>query len=340
MKSTKKLLGLSMLGISLNFSSLAYGQDAIGVNAAVKGDVTIISAGQKAKQAIIKEDVFLGEQVNSKKLSSLQIMLKDQTVFTVGPDCDLTIDKFVYDPSKSTNSMSATVSKGMFRFMSGKISKSGVDAVNINTPVSSMGIRGTMVEGLIGPNAIKLAQAEGIIPAGTALDQNGATVITLRGPGENTSGTNTKGEISITSGKHTEIVTGSRGSVFVPYAGAAPITFSISAIGFANFTQGVGTTPTGPQNFNSFKVESYPNSVSPTTTNPSASTSTTSAGTTSSASATGSSAAGAGTAGAGTAAGATGLGIGAVGAVGAGVAGAIIVVEEVTDDNDDEPVSP
>ena len=221
--------------------------------------------------------------------------------------------------------------------MSGKISKSGVDAVNINTPVSSMGIRGTMVEGLIGPNAIKLAQAEGIIPAGTALDQNGATVITLRGPGENTSGINTKGEISITSGKHTEIVTGSRGSVFVPYAGAAPITFSISAIGFANFTQGVGTTPTGPQNFNSFKVESYPNSVSPTTTNPSASTSTTSAGTTSSASATGSSAAGAGTAGAGTAAGATGLG---VGAVGAGVAGAIIVVEEVTDDNDDEPVSP
>ena len=135
-------------------------------------------------------------------------------------------------------------------------------------------------------------------------------------------------------------MTGSRGSVFVPYAGAAPITFSISAIGFANFTQGVGTTPTGPQNFNSFKVESYPNSVSPTTTNPSASTSTTSAGTTSSSSATGSSAAGAGTAGAGTAAGATGLGVGAVGAVGAGVAGAIIVVEEVTDDNDDEPVSP
>lgn len=258
----KQLTSISAMAFALSFASLAHAQSSnIGINAAVKGDVTVSTDEQAAKQAVIKEDVFLGQRVNSKKLSSLQIMLKDQTVFTVGPECDLIIDKFVYDPSKNNNGMTATVSKGMFRFMSGNISKSGVDAVTINTPVSSMGIRGTMVEGLIGPNAIQIAQSEGIIPVGTPLDSIGATIFALRGPGPNTTSTNTKGEINVTSGNHTMMVTGSNRAVFIPSAGAVPIVFSLSPTAFQNFSQGLRTVPTTPETYSSFPIESYLNAA-------------------------------------------------------------------------------
>ncbi len=256
--TNKPLLSISLLVLTLGLSTFASAQSAsIGVNAAVKGDVTVTTVDQIAKQAVVKEEVYLGQMINSKKVSSLQILLKDKTVFTVGPECELTIDKFVYDPNKANNSMVANVSKGMFRFMSGNISNSGADAVSINTPTSSMGIRGTMVEGLVGANAIQIAQGAGIIPAGTALDATGATLFVLRGPGQNTTGMNRKGEITVTSGDHTVIVKGSNRAVFVPSAGAAPIVFSLSPIAFQNFSQNLRTTPTGPATYGRFEIDSH-----------------------------------------------------------------------------------
>lgn len=254
----KSLLSMSALALTLSLSTFASAQSSsIGVNAAVKGDVTITTAEQTAKQAVVRDNVFLGQMINSKKLSSLQIMLKDQTIFTVGAECELTIDKFVYDPNKSNNSMVANVSKGMFRFMSGNISNSGLDAVTINTPTSSMGIRGTMVEGLVGPNAAQIAQNAGVIPAGTAIDANGATLFVLRGPGPNTTGTNRKGEITVTSGGKTVVVKGSNQAVFVPSAGAAPIVFTLSPSAFQNFSQNLRTTPTSPTTYGKFEIDTH-----------------------------------------------------------------------------------
>ena len=141
MKFNKTILlsvaALAML--SINTTSWAAGE-IIGINSAVKGDVSVQSSGQaSALQASLKDPIRIGDEINSRHLSSLQVLLKDQTVFTVGADCLLTIDKFVYDPQKNQNAMTANVAKGMFRFMSGNISKSGAEAVQIDTPVASMG---------------------------------------------------------------------------------------------------------------------------------------------------------------------------------------------------------
>lgn len=254
----KSLVSISAFALTLGLSSLGHAQNSsIGVNAAVKGDVTIITVAQTAKEAVVKDQVFLGEVINSEKLSSLQVLLKDKTTFTVGPECELTIDKFVYDPNKSNNSMVANVSKGMFRFVSGNISNSGANAVSVNTPTSSMGIRGTMVEGLIGKNAISIAVAAGILPQGTPVDTNGATLFVLRGPGQRTTGTNRKGEITVTSGENTVIVKGSGKAVFVPSAGAMPIVFSLPPVAFQNFSQNLRTTPTSPNTYGFFEIDSH-----------------------------------------------------------------------------------
>ena len=225
----------------------------IGVNSAVKGDVTIKSGEQAAKQAVIKSPVFLGDVVKSNRVGSLQVLLKDQTLFTVGPDCDLTIDKFVYDPTKNTNAMSATVKKGMFRFMSGNISKSGPNSVSIDTPVASMGIRGTMVEGLLGRDAIQAAINAGIISPNTPVNQAHATLFVLKGPGKNSRANNSIGEISVTSGGKTIIVKDVGQAVFIADQNTPPSApFTISAADTKKFHNRLRTEPTGKKSYKPF----------------------------------------------------------------------------------------
>ncbi len=335
------LLGISTSILLSSFSIEAYAQSSIGVNAAVKGDVTITSPDQKAKQALVKDPVYLGQMINSKKLSSLQVMLKDETIFTLGADCELVIDKFVYDPDKNNNSLSASVSKGMFRFMSGNISKSSSKAISIDTPVASMGIRGTMVEGLIGPEAVAIAVSEGILPVGITVDSAGATLFVLRGPGPKNIGNNKKGEITVTSGGQTVIVSGTNKAVFIPSAGAAPIVFSLSTQAFENFSQSLRTTPTSLNTYKHFEIDKHfdakvSSSQSPSNSNASnagqSQTGTSAGGSTGSGGA-----AGAGTAGAGAGASTVVFGLGALGALGA--LGTIGVVVAASGD-DDPPSSP
>ena len=76
----------------------------------------------------------------------MQVLLVDGSTFTVGPDSDLVIDKFVYDPEKGTGQIAASFSKGVMRFVGGKISKNE-DAVSIKTPTGALAIRGCIVQG-------------------------------------------------------------------------------------------------------------------------------------------------------------------------------------------------
>jgi hypothetical protein len=257
---SSKLLKASVATLALmalSSPALSVGEE-IGVNSAVKGEITIKSAEEEARSAVVKDPVLLGDEINSKLDSSLQVLLKDQTVFTVGPDCELTIDKFVYDPTKSNNGMGATVAKGMFRFMSGNISKSGADSVSIDTPVASMGIRGTIVEGLVGPFAVEIARRLGLITPGMAIDDIGATLFVLRGPGQATVANNKTGEIDVTSGGQTVTLRQAGTAVFIPNKNSPPIgPFVLTDDEFEEFNRGLRTRPTGGPGFQPFPLDPF-----------------------------------------------------------------------------------
>lgn len=258
MRMYKTLISSVAVSALLFLAPNAMAEDEIGINSAVKGDVMVQSGEQAAKQAIVKDPLLLGDEVNTTADSSLQVLLKDQTVFTVGPDCQLTIDKFVYDPNKNNNSLSATVSKGMFRFMSGNISKSGPDAVSIDTPVASMGVRGTMVEGLVGADAIAYAIKAGLISPDTKVDAEGATLFVLRGPGRRSKARNQRGEISVTSGGRTVKFRRSGFAVFVGSADTPPTEpMELDGEIFNIFNTTLRTEPTGGASFKPFELEAF-----------------------------------------------------------------------------------
>src|SRR4029078_8838166 len=57
--------------------------------------------------------------------------------------CNLVIDKFVYDPQRATAQIAASFSKGVMRFVGGKISKNE-GGVTLGTPAGVLAIRGAI----------------------------------------------------------------------------------------------------------------------------------------------------------------------------------------------------
>lgn len=210
-------------------------QQVVGITSAVLNDVRISSASApQPRRAAVRERIALADQVQTGQRSQLQILLLDRSVFSVGANARLTIDRYVYDPS-SGRAFSATVAKGAFRFMSGQPDRRG--SSSINTPVASIGIRGTIVDGVIGKDAIEIAKGERGITSNIKGDAETASLIVLRGPGQQTQGNTLPGAISVTSGDKTVELDRPMLATYVPARGAAPVEpFMISLAGLARIT--------------------------------------------------------------------------------------------------------
>lgn len=219
---------------------------AIGVNAAIRNQVTMQTAAEAApRPAVLRESVHLGDAIASGPASQLQVLLRDRSIFTVGANARMTIDKFVYDPTRGTGDLAASVAKGAFRFMSGRtLSRTG-GTTAVRTPVASIGVRGTILEGVVGEDAITTAQGEQGVPV-TGSDPATATLIVLRGPGPRTDGLDKPGAIDITSDGKVITIDKPGYAVFIPGPGQAPIgPFLVSSAAFSRLAELLRPPPTG-----------------------------------------------------------------------------------------------
>jgi hypothetical protein len=123
--------------------------DQAGVSAAVRGEVALTRLPIVGRQVVGGEPIFLQDGIKSGARSGMQIMLLDETVFTIGPESELVIDEFVYDPKTNAGKLSAEMTKGVFRFVSGKIAHDKPGDMNLKLPAGTLGVRGTMVAGRV-----------------------------------------------------------------------------------------------------------------------------------------------------------------------------------------------
>jgi hypothetical protein len=64
----------------------------------------------------------------------------------------MVIDEFVYNPATGTGKITASVTRGTLRLISGRIARQEQEAIQIKLPVATVGIRGSMVMFSGGPN--------------------------------------------------------------------------------------------------------------------------------------------------------------------------------------------
>ena len=69
------------------------------------------------------------------------INFTDGTSFNLSSNARMALNEFVYDPNGTSNSTLFNLTKGTFTFVAGKVAKTG--DMKIDTPVATMGIRGT-----------------------------------------------------------------------------------------------------------------------------------------------------------------------------------------------------
>jgi len=202
----------------------------VGVASAVKNDVRVRKPNVAvARPVALKQRIAIAETVQTGAKKQLQILLLDRSVFTVGANARVTIDRYVYDPARNSRTMGATVGRGSFRFLSGRRT---TGSTTINTPTAAIGVRGTIVEGVVGEDAVLIANQERGVGRGVRGDRDTASLIVLRGPGRGTTANVLPGVIDVTSGGRTVTVDRPMQAVYIPYEGARPIgPFTISDSG-------------------------------------------------------------------------------------------------------------
>jgi hypothetical protein len=98
------------------------------------------------------DEIFLGDRIVTGPAGGLQIMLLDGTTFSVGPNSSLVIDEFVYNPADGSGKLTASITRGTLRLISGRLGRQEQEAIRIKLPVATVGVRGTMSIFSGGPN--------------------------------------------------------------------------------------------------------------------------------------------------------------------------------------------
>jgi len=112
----------------------------VGVTSAADGDPRGKPPTEAERVLRVGVDVQANEVITTQANDRAHLMFLDGTSLSVGPNAQLTIDKFVYDPTTKTGDLAINASKGVFRLVGGKISKT--NAITVTTPSSTIGIRG------------------------------------------------------------------------------------------------------------------------------------------------------------------------------------------------------
>jgi hypothetical protein len=135
-------IGAFLLAAGLAGSALpALADDSkVGVAAAVTPDAVGQPQAQASRSLVVGSDVLYRERISTQGKGQVQLLFVDQSSLTVAPNSDVLIDEFVYDPATTTGKMAATISKGLLRYVGGRISKQA--DVTFTTPSALVGVRG------------------------------------------------------------------------------------------------------------------------------------------------------------------------------------------------------
>jgi len=180
-----RLLSFVMLIIALSFSAPDVQASRIGVAAVVKNSVNGSNGGQ-TRVIKVGNGVFSNEVITTGTKSSTQLLFRDETSLTIGASARLTLDRFVYNPNSKAGDVVVNVVQGAFRFVSGS-ARPG--SYKIKTPVASIGLRGTIVEGYVSPTgSLLLVIVEGSVIVnsadGTTITLGAGQYITTSSSGE------------------------------------------------------------------------------------------------------------------------------------------------------------
>lgn len=113
----------------------------------VSGHATVTHT-DGTKETIVKgTHIFEGDVIETDAKGAVNIQFADESSFAVSNNAKMAIDEFVFDTTTNGGENKFSVLRGLFVYTSGLVGREDPDDVHINTPVGSIGIRGTIITG-------------------------------------------------------------------------------------------------------------------------------------------------------------------------------------------------
>lgn len=150
-------------------------ESPVGAVEEVKGHATVTRADGTVETITSGTPIYQGDVVETDADGAVNIVFLDETSMAVSAGARLAIDEYSYDPSTESGTTNFSVLRGLFVFTSGLIGRDDPDDVKIDTPVGSIGIRGTIIAGEINPGG----ESNISVLEGAIVIHNGTGDITL-----------------------------------------------------------------------------------------------------------------------------------------------------------------
>jgi hypothetical protein len=141
----------------------------------VSGKATVTHPDGTTETIAIGTKIYQGDIIETDAAGAVNIQFIDESSFAVSQNAKLAIDEYVFDPASQGGESNFSVLRGVFVFTSGLMGRDDPDDVHINTPVGSIGIRGTTIAGQINPNG----ECQITVVEGAIVIQNGSGETTL-----------------------------------------------------------------------------------------------------------------------------------------------------------------
>jgi len=121
----------------------AWGADDIAGCVKTAHGVVVVVRGTQTLPAIEGMHLQVSDVLRTSADGSAGAILQDGTRIGLGPNTEVKIDSFIYDPANGKLSLVLRLVNGVIAYFSGKISKLAPGAVTVETPVGVIGLRGT-----------------------------------------------------------------------------------------------------------------------------------------------------------------------------------------------------
>ena len=128
------LLAASEKGLALD--------DSFGIVKSVSGEV-LVSNAQHSISAVPNMKINQGDLIKTGGDGSVGLIFTDDTVVALGPNSEIKIESFLFNPVDLQLSFVARLFKGTFSFITGQIAKLAPKNVKFETPEATLGVRGT-----------------------------------------------------------------------------------------------------------------------------------------------------------------------------------------------------
>ncbi len=128
----------------MQFAQPAAKAEVVGAMTALQTKIL----GARGKSLSVGSQISLGDHLRSNKTGLGMIVFNDESSAKIGPNSNLTIDEFVYQPGRSKGTIGVQMKQGLVRFYGGQISKAG--KMQITTPHIVLGVRGGILDTKVG----------------------------------------------------------------------------------------------------------------------------------------------------------------------------------------------